>query len=286
MKENNNIRELFEKYVSKEINDEEMQTLSSKLKDPHVKKEFELWKEIDNSLKKTDIIELRNQLKEIVSNSNSNKLKSTKSRKTILKNKYSIAAVIILIVVSGFSLYHMIDRNNNNTITDNESIHDTNEIIHPSQYMVHESSIIEENKIKEEESRESKAKDVEINIKDEELSINNNEEIVVNTQYAMNYTESPYLESYIGETRSVSFEIINPGRSARFKHNESVGFNWYTNTNEAITLIILNNNEEEIFNGRIESLPFILEQILLPGLYYWKVETEDDLLYFDKFYVE
>ena len=279
---NENTRKLFEKFVSNEISEEEKQSLNSMLSsNPELREEFELWKQIDRSLKKTDTIDLRNQLAEIVSSNYKDK-KTAESWRTILKNKYSIAAVIILIVVSAYSLYHITNRQNLNVLTKNDTISNPDKNIKNlnNTYYTSDTSENEVKAIKIPTSEKTSGNE------QEELATQDKEDVTNNNLLAMNYTESSYFESYIGDTRSINFEIIIPDHAARFKKGDEIVFNWNTIAKDNIYLIILNNKEEEVYNNIIDNIPFTISKSLTPGLYYWKVETEDDLLHFDKFYVD
>ncbi len=101
---------------------------------------------------------------------------------------------------------------------------------------------------------------------------------------AANFTPSETLDPLVGAvTRSGGLSDIRPPAGAELEIGEAVVFSWRASSEEPLTLRLLNNREEEIFSrsvsaGRLDS-PVELE----PGLYYWKLETADDLLYVGKF---
>jgi hypothetical protein len=106
--------------------------------------------------------------------------------------------------------------------------------------------------------------------------------------YASNYQKSSVLEEMINtRTRSSSVNILTPLNHQRYQTNEKIVFKWTLPKKQIpFTLIILNNREDtvKIAEGLRET--YALKEKLTPGLYYWKLETEDDLFYLGKFLIE
>lgn len=103
--------------------------------------------------------------------------------------------------------------------------------------------------------------------------------------YAANFEPLAYYEGLIADvTRSAAVEVRSP------KINEKVRgelvFQWEIGTDDAVQLKILNNRGKEIFNFTPAQNQFRFAEKLMPGLYYWKLETADELLYVGKFLVE
>ena len=71
---------------------------------------------------------------------------------------------------------------------------------------------------------------------------------------------------------------------AHFKDN--ITFAWEQTEHQSIHLIIFNNRGDDIFNTVVEDAVFKYSDPLDPGLYYWKLENEDELLYLGKFFVD
>ena len=68
--------------------------------------------------------------------------------------------------------------------------------------------------------------------------------------------------------------------------NKPIVIKWQTEITKKLDAIILNNKEEkvaEILGITKNAVTF--NQQLQPGLYYWKLQTKDDLVYLGKFYV-
>jgi len=103
--------------------------------------------------------------------------------------------------------------------------------------------------------------------------------------YAANFEMNETLESFVGVSlRSGSIDtIISP------VNNELIGdqtlFAWKASTDQPLSLAILNNRAAEVFRIAVTGDRFLLERRLIPGLYYWKLEEEDELLYLGRFLV-
>lgn len=103
---------------------------------------------------------------------------------------------------------------------------------------------------------------------------------------AANFTPYEPLESLVGTvTRSQGLSDIQPPVGAELKIGQAVVFSWQTSDGQPLTVRLLNNREEEIFSRAVEGGRLDSPVQLNPGLYYWKLETADDLLFVGKFLV-
>ncbi|MBN2103060.1 zf-HC2 domain-containing protein [bacterium] len=94
----------------------------------------------------------------------------------------------------------------------------------------------------------------------------------------------PYLEGMLSDvSRSESVNILSP-ETGEVVQNKPV-FKWEGMEGETVYLIILDNLGNERFAFTTDKNQFVLPKKLIPGLYYWKLETEDDLLFLGKFVV-
>ncbi len=94
----------------------------------------------------------------------------------------------------------------------------------------------------------------------------------------------PYLEEMVNDVdRSASLEVVSPKNEMNFKGD--VVFAWEGTDIFPVYLKLLNNLGEEIYSFTLEKNRFELAEELSPGLYYWKLESEDDLLYVGKFFI-
>ena len=102
--------------------------------------------------------------------------------------------------------------------------------------------------------------------------------------FAANFEPSPYLEEMIADvSRSYSVSVISPKNGAAIKGD--IFFQWEITGNDTAYLKILNNRGNELLSFALSANQVLVTEKLDPGLYYWKLESEEDLLYWGKFVV-
>lgn len=102
--------------------------------------------------------------------------------------------------------------------------------------------------------------------------------------FAANFTESPNLEDLVQtQFRSIAVEVITPKAGDVVK--QPVVFKW-KGVNEPLTIKILSNKERTLASANITTNTYTTKKILSPGLYYWKLETKDEVIYVGKFLVK
>ncbi|OQX98804.1 MAG: hypothetical protein B6I24_04375 [Bacteroidetes bacterium 4572_128] len=78
-----------------------------------------------------------------------------------------------------------------------------------------------------------------------------------------------------------------PKNNQKFKKNSSINFKWDKKFSKKVFLIIIKNSEKEIFKKKMESNKYTLEKHNFEtGLYYWKLETEEELIFLGKFKIQ
>ena len=98
---------------------------------------------------------------------------------------------------------------------------------------------------------------------------------------AENFTPSPNLEDLVGTTvRSSGVDIVSPSSGDTL--TAPVRFAWKGTVSR---ILILSNTEQVIASADVSGSPFVLKEMLAPGLYYWKLEGNDELLAVGKFIV-
>jgi len=103
--------------------------------------------------------------------------------------------------------------------------------------------------------------------------------------YAANFEASPNLEDLIdSEFRSSALEALLPKNGSDVQGE--IVFKWQGESPTGLQLKILNNHEEALFTSPVQGTQLVFKEKLKPGLYYWKLETEEELLHIGKFYVE
>jgi len=118
-------------------------------------------------------------------------------------------------------------------------------------------------------------------------------EIGVEQLYAANFTPVPHLENWLEETtRSESAAIDSvylPRRGEKIVAREIV-LHWKMSAKTPVSLRILSNVEKELFALAPDLTTFPDIKVLVPaeifkepGLYYWKIEDANDVLFVGKF---
>ncbi len=103
---------------------------------------------------------------------------------------------------------------------------------------------------------------------------------------AENFVENPLLESFIDQKyRSTTmFELISPAKGDTVKM--PVEFKWRSDTKTHHYLVVLlDNRNNEVWNGSTMGSRIVVNQALHPGLYYWKLQADNDLMGVRKFYI-
>ena len=101
---------------------------------------------------------------------------------------------------------------------------------------------------------------------------------------ADNFAESSNLEDLThGEFRSTTVEVLSPsvGQAVR----QPIVFQW-KNMDEPVTIKILSNKERTLVSSTVKGNSYTFKKKLSQGLYYWKLESEKELLFVGKFLVK
>jgi hypothetical protein len=98
---------------------------------------------------------------------------------------------------------------------------------------------------------------------------------------AANYTELPYMEEMIKENqRNVAFTLLLPDREVVYA--DSLMFRWKP-VKGTVKLTIRNNRDNTIKEDIITGESYILKDHFAPGLYYWLITVNDDVVKAGKF---
>lgn len=101
---------------------------------------------------------------------------------------------------------------------------------------------------------------------------------------AEHFLPSPNLDDLIqSEFRSTSVEVLTPSIGATVQ--PPITFRW-TQVNRPVTLKILTNKEVILLTTIVSTDTFFTSKRFKPGLYYWKLEGMDELLFIGKFFVQ
>jgi hypothetical protein len=116
-------------------------------------------------------------------------------------------------------------------------------------------------------------------------SINKN--LIAENRNEENFRKLARFEELIGQGYRSEGEItvVSPKINRKYKVKDTVSFSWQKPGSNQLKLVIFNNkgnviSEQEIPKG------FTYKKVLLPGLYYWQLETKSEAVYVGKFLVE
>jgi len=101
---------------------------------------------------------------------------------------------------------------------------------------------------------------------------------------ASRYRVNPNLENMIGSRlRSGFFEVLGPENGSVIK--EPIHFSWKNALKTPHTLKIVNNKNQVLYMYTVQGVSFDFNETLSSGLYYWKLESQNELLYVGKFFI-
>ncbi|MGD2091379.1 MAG: hypothetical protein PVH61_34700 [Candidatus Aminicenantes bacterium] len=101
---------------------------------------------------------------------------------------------------------------------------------------------------------------------------------------ASRYRVNPNLENMIGSrVRSGLFEVLGPENGSVIK--KPIHFSWKKALASPHTLKIVNNKNQVLYNYLVQGSWFDFNERLAFGLYYWKLESQNELLYVGKFFI-
>ncbi len=100
---------------------------------------------------------------------------------------------------------------------------------------------------------------------------------------AANFEPSANLDDLtVAEFRSSAIEVISPATGDVV--TTPITFRW-KETDSPVTIRILTNKEKTLATSVVEDNTFVLSKSLAPGLYYWKLESNEELLFVGKFFI-
>jgi hypothetical protein len=106
-----------------------------------------------------------------------------------------------------------------------------------------------------------------------------------NEDFAASFTANPNLDDLVNDrTRSKEFVVLSPGNGVPVGPNEI--FRWRRAAGTPLTMSILDNKGHPVLKEIATDSGYTLKRRLTPGLFYWKLENESELLYVGKFLVK
>lgn len=103
--------------------------------------------------------------------------------------------------------------------------------------------------------------------------------------YAANFQPLPMFEEMLSSNlRAPTLNILSPHPGQKVE-NGKIRFEWQADEPGPFYLKILNNRGRDVVAIETEQHRVVVTQKLSPGLYYWKLETREELLFLGKFIV-
>jgi hypothetical protein len=197
---------------------------------------------------------------------NKNNADSIENNSPELKNNTGnflrIAATLILIIGIGYLLYNIIGNHQTKTtpITDFKSIENQHKVNSPPE-------------------KDSATTTPQKSLPGPQIKQN---------ELALNTRESEMFEGLINSSyRSNEVEITSPRLNQLFSPAQSVLFQFKTDNPSTYMIKLYNNKGEKIFQSEaFSNTSYPLRKKLPIGLYYWKLEMQEDLLYVGKIFVK
>lgn len=99
---------------------------------------------------------------------------------------------------------------------------------------------------------------------------------------ADNFAELPSLEDLVrAQYRSIAIDIEAPALGEEV--GKSITFKWTHASGRGLILRIIDNAGKDVHSVRTAENGYVFMGTLRPGLYYWKLESKDELLFVGKF---
>jgi hypothetical protein len=102
------------------------------------------------------------------------------------------------------------------------------------------------------------------------------------------FKESGFFENFIQSAYRSSNDLkVEPLNNEVFKIDQPIDFKFHTSLPGPVSLFIFNNKGKKVFTATdIQQESFCMSTSLEPGLYYWKLISNSNLLYTGKFFVQ
>lgn len=105
--------------------------------------------------------------------------------------------------------------------------------------------------------------------------------------YAANFIPSEDYEALIGtDLRSEALKISKPQPASHFKPEDLITFSWNFENFESLFVTVFNNREEIIARQENSDTTFSINSLSEPGLYYWQLENEAEILHVGKIFID
>ncbi|TVQ67430.1 MAG: hypothetical protein EA363_12340 [Balneolaceae bacterium] len=109
-------------------------------------------------------------------------------------------------------------------------------------------------------------------------------EEMLRDMYAANFEPLPLYESMTAQNfRSFGLEIVAPGVGSEIR--DGVTFRWEIRYDDPLIVTIIDNQGDRVHQSTVSGNAYYFDDFPAPGLFYWRLETQESLLYVGKFTV-
>ena len=233
-------------------------------KNPSLKVEVGLDKELNEALADDDIIEFR---RKIIASGNPKIRQSQLPRKLML-----VAATLILMLIFELLLNHLCSRTESKGKESSEV-----------------SRICPKNGSGNDKQRNGLKVSQSLKPDGGRLLISSVKVPVNRIKLASNLIPDPQLEGLVGSNvRSFYFKLLSPSGVTHFSMKDTIRLSWEPDLEKPIKLIVTDNHGICVFETEKEMTNriFFRASQFHSGLFYFKIIGNDDLLYLGKFYIE
>jgi len=109
-------------------------------------------------------------------------------------------------------------------------------------------------------------------------------EEMLRDRYAANFEPLTLYESMTEQSfRSFGLEILAPQTGSEVR--DGVTFRWEIRYDDPLIVTIIDNHGDRVHQGTVSANEYYFDDFPAPGLYYWRLETDESLLFVGKFVV-
>jgi hypothetical protein len=115
------------------------------------------------------------------------------------------------------------------------------------------------------------------------------EEAFDTTLLAENFKNNKSFDELMNSTMrsGIEFKVLSPNNLAQFSPGQSIEISWKTDLDGPFAITFFTNQGKTIYSSKpIITKKYKMNFVLSPGLYYWKLETEDEMLNIGKILIK
>ena len=270
------------KFLEGELSGEELKIFKDELKTNHeLNRVCEEQSAIFKALQKTETIELRKQLSNIVQEPKApyNVRTSFNSRMLL----YLAAASVVIILSLGYVILNFIVNDNRSNVDSNKQIAG-NDI---QDEIVEENQISADGYIYDPSNDQNNDSNLQFYPVIGYFDTATDKKTIYDELLAVVYQENPMLESLLDLTyRSDLIDLYLPEPEQSYTFDDTIVFYWKPDVDTSLYLTISNNRSIEIFYTKLKGKHLVFNQKLSPGLYYWKINTDRENLFNGKIVIK